>query len=248
MRRCAVCTLLAPLVAASAAVVQGQGPLAIDTSSLPVYTVEDLQVRWTPLSTTVDTSAPLDMGGERTIYSSITGAVGGGFFAQNGDFLVDDYQGVGAPAPTGLPLRTLRFEGGVTVAGMVAFFVFFDEANVQLGGFGFQFPAFGGQLWEFVDPTPQTPVLINERGRMAVVAATANQNPSLGIPTTITWSQSPTAPSIGSNIGAPGQGQGGDASTVYSFELSVEVPAPGPVMALAAFGGLAALSRRRKTA
>ncbi|RMD65671.1 MAG: hypothetical protein D6824_02225, partial [Planctomycetota bacterium] len=132
-------------------------------------------------------------------------------------------------------------------AGMVAFFVFFDEANNQLGGFGFQFPIVGGQVWEFVDPTPQTPVLINERGKLAVVAATAQQNTSLGIGTTVTWSQSPSAPSLGVNVGTPGQGQGGEASTVYSFELSVEVPAPGPTMALMTFGGLAAMSRRRRT-
>lgn len=213
-----------------------------DTSSLPVYTIHDtdkMQVRWSSTAPVSERAV-----GPQTIYSSLDNRLDPGFFAQNGGALSDDYTGAGADAATGLPLHSLQFEGGVTAPNNVAFFVFFNAAGtVQLGGFGFQFPTLGVQFWEFVDPTPQTPVLIDQSGILAVVAGRASDNAS-GLPTQVAWSQSAVPASIGSNQGAPGLGDGSRQTTVYGFAVNI-VPAPGVASAMAALAGLSLCRRRR---
>jgi len=237
-----LCCALA-LCATDAAIAQS-GSAAPDTSNLPIYTMNDITMRVSDIGAQ-QTSTPR-AGGPKTIFASTTNQFGPGFFVRGPSFLTDDYQGVGADATTGLQLQTLAFEGGVTVAGMVAFFVFFDANDIQLDGFGIQFPRLGVQRWEFIDPSPLSPVLINEAGFLKVVAATAAQNTSLGIPSTVVWSQSAIAPSLGFNSGVPGAGTGIASNTVYGFDITV-TPTPGAGIALL-LTGLAGAARRRRSA
>lgn len=103
-----------------------------------------------------------------------------------GHFSIDDYDGV----ETDNLLETFRFTGGVTAAGGVLFFEFYDTGGAYVDSFGVQLPYVGGYNWTI---TITTPFLVPADGFCQIWA----DNGIVVQPTTGIWYANINAPTIG---------------------------------------------------
>ena len=169
-------------------------------------------------------------GTSSTLYSNMDAGAGfQAFPADTGPAGFDDYTSTTASQIT---LEELRFVGGVTSAGGIMSFEFFNAAGDTLvDAFSVAFTDAGNFIYTI---TLNSEVVIDGAGilQISVDAATTGQ-----------WFLSDAAPTIGSEDNMFGGASGGALS--HRFELTGSpVPAPG-AMALLGMGGLVAGRRRR---
>lgn len=161
------------------------------------------------------------------------------FPVRGGSLGFDDYRTTLAGSHETMRLTSMQFVGGVTVAGGVLAFEFFDSNANPFSVLTGQLPQAGNFIWtltigdafEFLVPTNgilQIRALGNAQGRF--------------------W-LTPTPPSVGFNDPAFGGGVTTNGTPLYhAFSLTGAVPEPGAVALLVGAGvaGAGVLVRRRK--
>ncbi|TVQ82259.1 MAG: hypothetical protein EA380_00590, partial [Phycisphaeraceae bacterium] len=195
--------------------------LAIDRSTL-LLSNGAFSIQATPL----DDASPVMR--TSVLYSHMDGPYSA-FAAASGPGGFDDYV---STAGNDIILEEFRFVGGVTAAGGVLFFDFFDNAQNFVDGFGLQLPQAGNFIWTI---TLNVPIIVPNAG---IVQAFFNNDPGIGPVTSGQWFLSDSATTVGSDSRTFGGAAGG--AFQHSFELSgTVIPAPG-ALALMGLAGLAA--------
>ncbi|TVQ82258.1 MAG: PEP-CTERM sorting domain-containing protein [Phycisphaeraceae bacterium] len=214
------------LAAAGTALAAGPSTIGIDRSTMlldnGLYTIQ---------ATPYDTEHT-QRSGLGTVYESM-GAGSGfqAFGAASGPGGFDDYT---STAPGNITLGEFQFVGGVTAAGGVVFFDFFDSAQNFVDGFGVQLPQAGNFIYTI---TLNTPIVVPNAG---ILQAFFNDDAGVGPFTSGQWFLSDAAPTVGSSDPSFGSLTNG---LEHRFAL-VDVPAPGAI-ALMGLAGFAASRRRR---
>jgi len=186
------------------------------------------------------TSQPIDsiVFGERTTLTTVYTGIPGPYSAfPNAAGVIghDDYVSTD-PYPM-MTLGSLRFVGGVAVAGETLLFEFLDTSNVVQNGFSIALPTGGSaSIWTI------TLGANGGKGSTFVVPSAGSLRITATIGTGRFWFTG-TAPTIGTNdVGVLG-GSNLNPQRNHAFELNA-VPTPG-ALALLGLGGLCAARRRR---
>jgi hypothetical protein len=144
-----------------------------------------------------------------------------------GGAITEDYDSISTSPST---LSVFQFVGGVETAGHVVFFLYFDNTNTFVDGFGVQLPSAGFTfIWTITIGDP-TSIDVPDNGFLTLQADDGTNNPG-GVPTNAAWRFKDVAPAIGTTAG-----------DVYRMTMTV-IPEPAS-LALLAVGGLLALRRR----
>lgn len=168
-----------------------------------------------------------------TVFSAMDGPYVA-FPVATGNAGFDDYQSTYTDAPFML-LQSFRFVGGVTTVGGSVTFSFFDSDENLHDSFSVALPLTGDRIWtigfESAPGLKDSDFGIPASGyvQMTVDAATTGR-----------WFLSETAPLIGTESRAPGEG----SLETHSHRFELNIPAPG-ASALLGLGGLVAMRRRR---
>lgn len=168
-----------------------------------------------------------------TVFSAMAGPFAA-FTAATGSAGFDDYQSTYTDSPYML-LQTFKFVGGVTTVGGGATFNFYDTSENLHSSFSVTLPSAGDFIWtislETVAGAKDSDFGIPAAGYVEMIVDAA---------TTGRWFLSNSAPTIGTESRAPGEG----SLDTHSHRFELIIPAPG-ASALLGLGGLVALRRRR---
>ncbi len=203
--------------------------------TLAAGTASAIDVSYAPITGGYSQRAPVD------VFESVLGNYSA-FPASSGILGIDDYASVATTSPNFF-LAQLRFVGGVTAAGGILDFTFFDAAGAPVNGFGIALPQGGNFIWTISFGTPannndDSTFAIPHDGFMQISA----RNPGTG-----QWFLTPNPTTLGADDPTVGFGPGGTSSTPagfnYAFTLR-QTPAPAS-LGLLGLGGLLAARRRR---
>ena len=174
---------------------------------------------------------PLSLGpGLGDVYSNMNAGPSGfqAFALASGYVGFDDYD---STKDANILLGEFAFIGGVSTAGGIAFFSFFDASSNLVDSFGVALPSAGDFIWTI---TLNTPFSVPDGGVVSMFVDSA---------TTGRWFLSDAGPDIGTED--PLFGGTGDGTLSHLFRLN-DVPAPG-ALALMGVAGLLGSRRRRRS-
>ncbi len=160
--------------------------------------------------------------------------------ALGGTVSVDDYNVVGSSLGQSFLLRQFYFVGGMSAAGGLEFFTFYDNGFNVIGGFGIVLPYAGVYGWNITMSTPRD---IPDGG---YVNMWANDGSYTAYPVTQgLWDANDGTADIGTTAPVPYPNLQTTGGTYLDHYMAIVIPEPG-TLALFGMGFLTLVVRRRK--